>query len=117
MLLRSSYMSRAARAAGVGDDTIYHWLADPDHPFTRAYVRAREAAFGTALSQLQIKTGKAVNLLVKSLDSSNQVTSQQITAATRIIELALRSYETVDSLGRLARLERAFAGEQECQVS
>lgn len=109
VLLRTSYMSKAAKAAGIGDDTIYHWLADPDHPFTIAYIQAREAAFAVALSSLQARTGKAVNALIRALDPNNGLGSQQITAATKIVELALRAYETVDTLGRVQRLERELS--------
>lgn len=107
-LLNSAYMTKASEASGIGSDTLYHWLADPDHPLTIAYNRARSQAFAHALGTLQLRAANAVETLVAALEPSNGITPQQAKAASEVIHLALRSFETVETVSRIARIERAL---------
>ena len=50
-LLTQRSVEEAARVAGIGTQTLYRWMKEPE--FDAAYRRARRAAFGQSIARLQ----------------------------------------------------------------
>jgi transposase-like protein len=57
-LLTQRNVEEAARTAGIGTQTLYRWMKEPE--FQTAYREAKRAAFGQALARLQQGSSAAV---------------------------------------------------------
>jgi hypothetical protein len=68
-LLTQRNIEDAAKAAGIGTQTLLRWLKAPE--FEKAYREARRAAFGQATARLQQATSAAVSTLLKIMVDAN----------------------------------------------
>lgn len=103
-LLAEPTIESAARAARISKETLYQWMKEPD--FKAALDGARHLLFGDGLASLKAAMGEAVEALRQALNEPDATVANKITAATKLIELALRSHETLEVEARLAALEQ-----------
>jgi hypothetical protein len=100
-LLSEPSIRQAAVLAGLGEKTIRRWLRCPE--FSRAYQEARQQVFADALSDLRAATRDSVDALRKAV--REETGALRVKAATTVLELSIRSAETLDFENRLKRLE------------
>jgi hypothetical protein len=99
-LLSSGTVAEAARKCGLSERTIYRRLSDKE--FLTQWRDARRAVFETSISQLQLGTGKAAQILLQCLEEENPVT--RIRAAKLILEHSRFGVVDFDILERSDRL-------------
>jgi hypothetical protein len=103
VLMASTTIATAAKAAGVEDRTIYRWLDEP--AFDAAYRAARREAVKIATARLQQVGGAAVVVLCQLMANGTQAI--KLSAAKTVLDLAIKAIELEDIAARLAALERA----------
>ena len=103
-LLSESSIRQAAAVAGLGEKTIRRWLRVQE--FSRAYQEARQQVFADALADLRAATHEAVDALRKAVREESG--ALRVKAATTVLELSIRSAETLELEVRLERLERVL---------
>ena len=104
-LLTQRNVEEAARVAGVGRQTLYRWMRNPE--FRSAYLEARWAVFSQSSARLQQASGAAVSTLVKIMVDPEAPTSSRVRAADRVLDHARSAIEIEDIQVRLAALEQA----------
>ncbi len=104
-LLTQRNVEEAARAAGIGTQTLLRWLKMP--AFQDEYREARRAAFGQSISRLQHGSSAAVSVLLKLLVDPSTPPSTRVRAADSVLNHAAKAIEIEDIQVRLARLEAA----------
>ena len=102
-LLTQRNIEEAAKAAGIGANTLLRWLKVPE--FQAAYREARRAAFGQAVARLQ--QGTSATTLLKVLIDQNSPASVKVRAAEAIFNHAAKAIEIGAIEARVAELERA----------
>ncbi len=106
-LLTQRNLEEAARAAGIGTQTLIRWLKVPE--FQAAYREARWAAVSQSNARLQQASGAAVSTLLKIMVDANAPASSRVRAADRVLDRAKQAIEIEDIEVRLATLEQAAA--------
>jgi DNA-binding transcriptional MerR regulator len=104
-LLNAATIKGAAEEAGVSERTIHTWLNEP--AFEAAYRTARRDAIKLATTRLQIVSSAAVGVLCQ-LTRPEHPPAVRLGAASKILDLALKSVELDDLQVRLEALERAY---------
>ena len=104
-LLTQRNIEDAAKAAGLGTNTLLRWLKVPE--FQTAYREARRAAFGQAVARLQQGTSAAATTLLKTMIDPATPASVKVRAAEAIFNHAAKSIEIEDIEARVSELERA----------
>jgi hypothetical protein len=104
-LLTQRNVEEAARAAGIGTQTLLRWLKIPD--FQAAYREARRAAVSQSNARLQQASSAAVSTLLKIMVDANAPASTRVRAADRVLDHAKHSIEYEDIEVRVAALEQA----------
>ena len=104
-LLSQRNIEEAAKAAGIGANTLLRWLKVPE--FQTAYREARRAAFGQSIARLQQGTAAAATTLLKTMIDSNTPASVKVRAAEAIFNHAAKAIEIEDIEARVSELERA----------
>lgn len=102
-LLTEATMEGAAKAAKISKVTLYEWLKQPE--FKNALDDARHLLFGDGLATLKAAMTEGIEALRAALNDPEATVANKITAATKLIELALRSHETMEVEARLQALE------------
>lgn len=95
----------AAKAAGIGTQTLLRWLKVPE--FDKAYREARRASFGQATARLQQATSAAVSTLLKIMVDPAMPPSTRVRAADSVLDHAKQAIEIEDVEVRVAALEQA----------
>jgi transposase-like protein len=104
-LLTQRNIEEAARAAGIGSQTLLRWLKVPE--FETAYREARRAAFAQSIARLQQASSAAVSTLLKVMIDPNSPASTRVRAADSILDHAAKAIEIEDIEVRVAQLEAA----------
>jgi uncharacterized coiled-coil protein SlyX len=104
-LVSGDSYEEAALAAGCGARTVSRRMADP--AFRQALQEARAEVLSRATSKVSCAMTKAVDTLVKLLDSLNDTAS--LGAARAILDGACKLRSAVEIESRLAALESALA--------
>jgi len=112
-LLSEPSIRQAAAVAGLGEKTIRRWLRQPE--FSRAYQEARRQVFADALADLRVATHDAVEALRKVV--REETGALRVKAARTVLELSIRSAETLEFEIRLKRLESLFSPSNEVAES
>jgi hypothetical protein len=102
-LISCGSIAEAAQVAGIGERTLYSWLADKD--FQEQYRTARREVVGQALAQLQRVSSLAVNTLSDIMADREAPASSRVSASKAVLELAIRAVELEDVMSRLENLE------------
>jgi transposase-like protein len=104
-LLTQRNVEEAARTAGIGTQTLYRWMKEPE--FQTAYREAKRAAFGQAMARLQQASSAAATTMLKIMADSATPASTRLRAADCVFGHAKRAIEIEDIEVRLAALEQA----------
>jgi transposase-like protein len=104
-LLTQRNVEEAARAAGIGKQTLVRWLKIPE--FQTAYQEARRTAVSQTNGRLQQASGVAASTLFKIMVDGNASDSARVRAAEAVLDRANQAIESEDVLVRLAVLEQA----------
>jgi hypothetical protein len=104
-LLTQRNIEEAAKAAGIGANTLLRWLKVPE--FQTAYRAARRAAFGQSIARLQQGTAAAATTLLKTMIDTNTPASVKVRAAEAVFNHAAKAIEIEDIEARVSELERA----------
>jgi hypothetical protein len=94
----------AAQALGISRSTIYYRLKDED--LRAAYDELRAAAIADATDSLMSVAENAVAVLHALANDTGVPAQTRVTAAGKILDMALRAHELTDVLARLEALER-----------
>ncbi len=105
-LLTEPTISAAAKKAGIGERTLHTWLSKGD--FATKYRTARRQAVGQAIGRLQQVSSKAVDALLEVIDTEYTPAppAVRVSAASKILDLAMKAVELEDLAERLAPLEQ-----------
>ena len=103
-LLTQRNVEEAARAAGIGTQTLMRWLKVPE--FQAAYREARRAAFSQSIARLQQASSAAATTLLKIMVDPNAPASCRIRAADSVLGHAAKAIEIEDIEARVTELER-----------
>src|ERR1035437_6882882 len=104
-LLTQRNIEEAAKAIGVGANTLLRWLKVPE--FDASYREARRIAFRQSVARLQQASGAAVTTLLKIMVDQNAPHSTRVRAADSVLDHAAKAIEIEDIEARESDLERA----------
>jgi len=104
-LLVHRSIEEAARAAGIGANTLLRWMKEPE--FDEAYRRARRDAFGQGTARLQQAAGAAVSSVLKIMVDQHTPASTKLRAADLVLSHGAKAIEIEDIEARVGELERA----------
>jgi hypothetical protein len=104
-LLTQRNIEEAARAAGIGTQTLLRWLKIPE--FNIAYREARRATFSQSIARLQQATSAAVSTLLKVMVDPSTPASTRVRAADSVLDHSAKAIEIEDIEARVSELERA----------
>jgi hypothetical protein len=106
-LLAYPTKTAAAKALGISRPALYRRLADPD--LKDAYEELRAAAIADATDSLQTVAEQAVAVLHTLANDPGVPAHVRVTAASKILDMAIKAHELQDVLTRLETLEREMA--------
>ena len=104
-LLMQRNVEEAARVAGIGTQTLYRWMKEPQ--FHAAYLEARRATVSQSNARLQQASSAAVSTLLKIMVDSGAPAAARVRAADHVLDHSKRAIETEDIEVRVAALELA----------
>lgn len=104
-LLTSPSVAEAARAAGIGERTLWRWFQQ--EPFARRYRELRRQSVAQAVARLQRSAGVAVETLEAVMTDKQAPAAARVRAAVATLELAVRGAELEELSARVAALEDA----------
>jgi hypothetical protein len=105
-LLSEPTLKAAAASAGISETTLWRWLREPN--FKIAYQRARQEALGRATTRLAALVEVAVEALDEIVADRAVSPNVRVSAASRIIDFALKAAEIEEVQARLEKLEAAL---------
>jgi hypothetical protein len=105
-LLSEPTLKAAAASAGISETTLWRWLREPN--FKVAYQRARQEALGRATTRLAALVEVAVEALDEIVADRAVSPNVRVSAASRIIDFALKAAEIEEVQARLEELEAAL---------
>ena len=103
-LLTHRSLEEAARAAGIGINTLRRWMELAE--FDAEYRKARRAAFWQSIARLQQASSAATATLLKIMVDPNAPASCRLRAADSVLDHATHGIEVEDIEVRVAELER-----------
>jgi transposase-like protein len=104
-LLTQRNVEEAARAAGIGTQTLLRWLKVPE--FQAAYREARRTAFSQSIARLQQASSAAAATFLKLMVDPNVPAAVRLRAADCVFTHAAKAIEIEDIEVRVAALEGA----------
>ena len=104
-LLTQRNVEDAAKATGIGLQTMIRWLKVPE--FQTEYREARRLAFNQSIARLQQGSTAAVSVLLKVMVDPSTPPSTRVRAADSILDHSAKAIEIEDIEVRVAELERA----------
>ena len=93
-------MEEAARAVGIGINTLYRWMKDPE--FDAEYRQAKRSAFGQAISRLQQGTSAAATTMLKLMLDPAVPASTRLRAADCVFNHSKDAIEMEEIEARVA---------------
>jgi hypothetical protein len=106
-LLKTTSVSAAAKASGVGERTLRRWLDMPE--FQAAYRRARRELISGAVHALLQATSSATDTLIAIMQDADQPATARVSAARTILQMVLRALNDDNVHERLSEMERLLA--------
>ena len=104
-LLTQRNVEEAARAAGIGTQTLLRWLKVPE--FGKEYRKARREAVHQSVARMQQATGAAATTVLKLMTDPNISAAVKLRAAECVFDRAFKGVELEDIEARVSDLERA----------
>ena len=105
-LLSHKTLEEAARAAGIGYNTLARWMKESE--FEAAYREARRNAFCKSIERLQEASGAAVTTVLKIMLDGSLPSGTRLRAAEVVLSQSAKLVEIEEIRTRLADLERAL---------
>ena len=105
-LLSTPNIADAAKAVGVSESTMYRWMEKED--FLDSLREARQQAIKIAMAQLQQCTGNMIKVLSTIAEDKKAPYSARVSAASKLLDSAIRITEDEEIIARLKRLELAI---------
>ena len=102
-LLSEPTIGGAAAKVGIGERTLYAWLADPE--FAQAYRGARVEAVRQAMGRLQQVASESVQVLIEVMNNPAERGATRIVAAKAVLETAFKAVELEDLEASVTALE------------
>ena len=109
-LLNQPTITAAADAADIGLRTLHTWLAEP--AFSDAYRTARREATQQAIARLQQVSSDAVQVLADIMNDTSAPKTVRVSAASKVLDTAIKSVELDDLAARIAALEATQGAKQ-----
>jgi transposase-like protein len=109
-LMTQRNVEEAARAAGIGTQTLLRWLKVPE--FGKEYRKARREAVHQSVARLQQATGAAATVVLKLMTDPNAPAAVKLRAAECVFDRAFKGVELEDIEVRVAALEGATQANQ-----
>jgi uncharacterized protein (UPF0147 family) len=106
-LMAHSSIGEAAKAAGIGVETLRLWLQDP--AFSEAYRKERRHLMAQVGTQLQRAATSAVKALEEITNDPEAPAAARVSSARVILEFGAKTTEHEDIDVRLEKLERQAA--------
>ncbi|MBA3947306.1 MAG: hypothetical protein H0X37_22450 [Herpetosiphonaceae bacterium] len=103
-LLSHPTLKDAAHEAGVSLRQLHTWLKEPT--FAESYRDLRREAVQQATARLQSVASPMVAVLVHVAASTSTPPATRVAAASKVLELAIKSVEIDDIVARLTALEQ-----------
>jgi transposase-like protein len=103
-LLTQRNVEEAARTAGIGTQTPYRWMKEPE--FDAAYRKARRVAVEQALTRLQQGSSAAATTMLRIMVDTGAPASARLKAADRVLSHAKDANESEQMEERIAALEQ-----------
>ena len=103
-LLSHRNVEEAARAVGIGANTLLRWMKEPD--FDALYREARRLAFWQSIARLQHGSTAAATTLLKVMVDPTVPPSTRVRAAESVLNHAAKAIELADIEERVSELER-----------
>ena len=97
----------AAKALCISRGALYRHLAEPE--LKEAYEQLRAAAIADATDSLQTVAEQAVSVLHEIANDPGVVPNVRVSAASKILDTAIKAHELQDVLSRLEALEMEMA--------
>ena len=110
-LLTQRNVEEAARTAGIGTQTLYRWMKEPE--FQAAWLEARRAAMFQANARLQQASSAAVSTLLRMMVDSTVPASVRMRAADCVLSRGNEGLKNEDFEVRLSGLERSVGSGKE----
>ena len=104
-LMTERNVEEAARVAGIGTQTLYRWIKEPE--FQKEYLDARRAAVAQSNARLQQASSAAVSMLLKTMVDASTPPATKVRAANSILDHSRSAIEIDDIVVRVAALEQA----------
>ena len=102
-LLTHRNIEEAARAVGIGANTLLRWMKQPE--FDAAYREAKRLAFSQSIARLQGGLSAAVSTLLKVMLDPSTPAATKVRAASIVLEHAEKTIDIEDIQARLTVLE------------
>ena len=113
-LLEHKSVGEAAASIGVGERTLYRWLADPT--FRQALSAAEGDLLDVATRRLLSLQDAAISTFAGMLSDDNEASATvKLRAAQAVLDYLLKLRELRDIEQRLTALEQAMAAQQQGQ--
>jgi transposase-like protein len=103
-LLSHRTVEEAARAVGIGTNTLQRWMKEPE--FEAKLRKARRTVFSHAIGRLQEAAGAASATLLRIMLDTNTPAATRLRAIEIVLEQGAKAATIEELDGRLARLER-----------
>ena len=107
-LLSTATVRDAAKAAGIGETTIYRMMQDP--AFAESYKQVRQKFVANAIEGIQHLIGIASKTLLEIMEDQAAPTSSRVAACRTVLDMGLKSLETQAFSERIADIERTLEG-------
>jgi hypothetical protein len=105
-LLVHRNVEEAARAVGIGTQTLLRWLKIPE--FVTEYRKARWEGVQQTIARMQQATGAAGTVVLKLMTDPNVPAAVRLRAAECVFDRAIKGIELEDIDARVSELERAM---------
>src|SRR5208282_3103502 len=103
-LLEADSLADAAARAKISERTLRRWLTDRE--FAQHYAQAKRQLLDSALSRLRSLARRSVDVLEGIATDDKAPHASRVTAASRLLDGALRLLEVEDVENRLTELEK-----------
>jgi hypothetical protein len=102
VIIAAKNYSQGIEQANISRSTFYSWLKTPEYKKELDFQKAQ--LIKQALSNLKTSTGKAVQVLIRLLDSDNEMI--RLKTAITILEFTEKFQEQEEIIEKLNKLER-----------
>ena len=102
-LLTASTLKEAAETVGIGDQTLWRWMKNPE--FAAEYRDAKRQTVSQAITRIQQSCGEAVDVLREIMGDVQAPAANRVQAAKTMLEMALRATEIEELENRIEQLE------------